>query len=62
MPLFPPRGMDRGNAVDELKLSGLHVEGECKSETPPEDEVGPSSRKKKVPVSSGGNMATRWLG
>ncbi|XP_075891429.1 type II inositol 3,4-bisphosphate 4-phosphatase-like isoform X3 [Nelusetta ayraudi] len=32
------RGMDRGNAVDELKLSGLQVEGECNSKTPPEDE------------------------
>lgn len=32
--------MDRGNAVDELKLSGLQVEGECNSKTPPEDEVG----------------------
>lgn len=40
MPLFAPRGMDKGNAVDELKLSGLQVEGECNSKTPPEDEVG----------------------
>lgn len=39
-PLFPPRGMDRGNAVDELKLSSQQVEGECNSKTPPEDEVG----------------------
>lgn len=26
--------------MDELKLSGLQVEGECNSKTPPEDEVG----------------------
>lgn len=56
MPLFPPRGMDRGNAVDELKLSDLQVEGECKSQTPLEDEVRPSSGKKKIPP-SGGNTA-----
>lgn len=62
MLLSPPRGMDRGNAVDEFKLAGLHVEGECKSKTPPEDEVGPWSGRKTVPPLSGGNMATCWIG